>query len=188
MELLIATPLTRTELMVGKVLTYVVIGLLQTSVIRTLSVWLFAVSVLDVDVASALLVVANLSLGLLISMRGKSQFQATQMMMFVFLLSILLSGFMFAFAGMPKAAQWLAEVLPLTHFMRLIRGVMFRGGRPVRFVARGSGPGRVLGGHDGRGDSAVSQASRLIGGRKAPSVESHRGRGPDFGVRSRCRL
>jgi ABC-2 type transport system permease protein len=68
-----------------------------------------------------------LSLGLLISTRAKSQFQAMQMTFFVFLPSILLSGFMFPFAGMPKFAQWLAEVLPLTHFLRLIRGVMLRG-------------------------------------------------------------
>jgi ABC-2 type transport system permease protein len=64
---------------------------------------------------------------LLISTSAKSQFQAMQMTFFVFLPSILLSGFMFPFAGMPKAAQWLAEVLPMTHFVRLIRGLMLRG-------------------------------------------------------------
>lgn len=131
MELLIATPLTRTELMVGKVLPYVVIGLVQTSVILALGMWLFRVpirgSLLDVYLASGLLILANLALGLLISTRAQSQFQATQMMIFVFLPSILLSGFMFPFAGMPRVAQWLAEVLPLTHFLRLIRGVMLRG-------------------------------------------------------------
>ena len=82
---------------------------------------------LDVYVAAGLLIVANLALGLLISTRARSQFQAMQMTMFVFLPSILLSGFLFPFAGMPKVAQWLAEVLPLTHFIRLIRGVMLRG-------------------------------------------------------------
>ena len=131
MELLIATPLTSTELMVGKVLPYVVIGLLQTTAILGLGVTLFAVpirgSVLDVYLAAGLLILANLSLGLLISTRAQSQFQAMQMTFFVFLPSILLSGFMFPFAGMPKAAQWLAEILPLTHFLRLIRGVMLRG-------------------------------------------------------------
>ena len=131
MELLIATPLTRTELMVGKVLPYVAIGLVQTSVILALGVWLFRVpvqgSLLDVYLASGLLILANLALGLLISTRAQSQFQAMQMTFFVFLPSILLSGFMFPFAGMPKVAQWLAEVLPLTHFLRLIRGVMLRG-------------------------------------------------------------
>ncbi len=130
MELLIATPLTSTELMIGKVLPYVVIGLVQTSVILALGVWLFAVpvrgSVLDVYLATGLLILANLALGLLISTRAQSQFQAMQMTFFVFLPSILLSGFMFPFAGMPKIAQWFAELLPLTHFLRLIRGIMLR--------------------------------------------------------------
>jgi ABC-2 type transport system permease protein len=131
MELLIATPLTSSELMVGKVLPYVAIGLVQTSVVLALGMWLFDVpirgSVLDVYLASGLLILANLTLGLLISTRAQSQFQAMQMMIFVFLPSILLSGFMFPFAGMPKLVQWIAEVLPLTHFLRLIRGVMLRG-------------------------------------------------------------
>lgn len=131
MELLIATPLTSAELMIGKVLPYIAIGLLQVSVILALGRWLFAVpvrgSLFDVYVAAGLLIVANLALGLLISTRARSQFQAMQMTMFVFLPSILLSGFLFPFAGMPRIAQWLAEVLPLTHFVRLIRGVMLRG-------------------------------------------------------------
>jgi ABC-2 type transport system permease protein len=131
MELLIATPLSSAELMVGKVLPYVVIGLVQTTVILALGLWLFKVpirgSVLDVYLATSLLILANLSLGLLISSRAQSQFQAMQITFFVFLPSILLSGFMFPFAGMPKVAQWIAEVLPLTHFLRLIRGVMLRG-------------------------------------------------------------
>ena len=131
MELLIATPVTRSELMIGKVLPYVAIGLLQTTVILALGMWLFRVpvrgSVLDVYIASVLLILANLTLGLLISARAQSQFQAMQMTMFVFLPSILLSGFMFPFAGMPRVVQWLAEILPLTHFLRLIRGIMLRG-------------------------------------------------------------
>ncbi|MBB1060324.1 ABC transporter permease [Marilutibacter spongiae] len=131
MELLIATPISRAELMIGKVLPYAVIGLVQTSVVLLLGVLLFKVpvlgSVLDVYVASILLILANLTLGLLISTRARSQFQAMQMTFFVFLPSILLSGFMFPFAGMPRPVQWLAEVLPLTHFLRLIRGVMLRG-------------------------------------------------------------
>ncbi|HVI57450.1 MAG TPA: ABC transporter permease [Luteimonas sp.] len=131
MELLIATPLSRSELMVGKVLPYIVIGLLQTTVVLALGMWLFQVpvrgSVLDVYAAASLLIVANLTLGLLISTKAQSQFQAMQMTFFVFLPSILLSGFMFPFAGMPRVVQWLAEVLPLTHFLRLVRGVMLRG-------------------------------------------------------------
>ncbi|MBY6210393.1 ABC transporter permease [Microbulbifer agarilyticus] len=131
MELLIATPISRAELMIGKVLPYGLIGLVQTSLILLLGVVLFSVpirgSLLDVYIAALLLILANLAMGLLISTRAQSQFQAMQMTFFVFLPSILLSGFMFPFDGMPKAAQWLAEILPLTHFLRLIRGIMLRG-------------------------------------------------------------
>jgi ABC-2 type transport system permease protein len=131
MELLIATPLTSGELMVGKVLPYAGIGLIQTTLVLLLGVWLFDVpirgGVLEVYAAAVLLIVANLALGLMISTRAQSQFQSMQMTIFIFLPSILLSGFVFPFAGMPVAAQWIAEVLPLTHFLRLIRGVMLRG-------------------------------------------------------------
>jgi ABC-2 type transport system permease protein len=100
-------------------------------VVLALGVWIFQVPIrgalLSVYVAALLLIAANLSLGLLISTKAKSQFQAMQMTFFVFLPSILLSGFMFPFAGMPVLAQWIAQLLPLTHFMRLIRGVMLRG-------------------------------------------------------------
>ncbi|MGO4260085.1 ABC transporter permease [Lysobacter sp. TAB13] len=131
MELLITTPVSSSELMIGKVLPYALIGLLQTTVVLLLGVWLFAVpikgSVLDVYTAAVLLILANLALGLMISTKAASQFQAMQMTVFILLPSILLSGFMFPYAGMPVAAQWLAEVLPMTHFLRLIRGVMLRG-------------------------------------------------------------
>ncbi len=131
MELLIATPITSAELMIGKVLPYVVIGLVQTTLVLLLGLWLFQVpvrgSVLDVYLASGLLIVANLALGLMISTLAKSQFQAMQMTFFAFLPSMLLSGFMFPFAGMPLIVQWFAEILPLTHFLRMIRGIMLRG-------------------------------------------------------------
>jgi ABC-2 type transport system permease protein len=131
LELLITTPVTRLELMGGKVLPYIAIGLVQTSIVLGLGMLLFSVpvrgSLLDVYLAALLLIAANLALGLLISTRSRTQFQAMQMTFFVFLPSLLLSGFMFPFAGMPKLAQWIAELLPLTHFVRLIRGVMLRG-------------------------------------------------------------
>ena len=131
MELLIATPITRSELMIGKVLPYVAIGLVQVTLVLLLGAWLFQVplrgSLLDAYAASLLLIVANLAMGLMISTLAKSQFQAMQMSFFAFLPSILLSGFMFPFAGMPKPVQWLAELLPLTHFLRLIRGILLRG-------------------------------------------------------------
>lgn len=131
MELLITTPVSSAELMIGKVLPYIAIGLVQTTVVLALGVWIFEVPIRGslgaVYAAASLLIAANLSLGLMISTRAKSQFQAMQMTFFVFLPSILLSGFMFPFAGMPAAAQWIAQVLPLTHFVRMIRGVMLRG-------------------------------------------------------------
>ena len=131
MELLIATPVSSAELMIGKVLPYVAIGLVQTTVVLALGMWLFQVplggSLLHAYIAACLLIVANLTLGLLISTRAQSQFQAMQITFFVFLPSILLSGFMFPFAGMPAVVQWIAELLPLTHFLRLVRGIMLRG-------------------------------------------------------------
>lgn len=131
LELLITTPVSSGELMVGKVLPYIGVGLVQTTVVLLLGVLLFKVpingSLWGVYGAAMLLIVANLTLGLLVSTRAQTQFQAMQMAFFLFLPSILLSGFMFPFDGMPKAAQWIAEVLPLTHFVRLIRGVVLRG-------------------------------------------------------------
>lgn len=131
MEMLIATPMTSGELMIGKVLPYAVIGLVQTTLVLLLALWLFQVpvrgSVLDVYLAAVLLILANLSLGLMISTKAQSQFQSMQMTMFVMLPTILLSGFAFPYAGMPRVAQWVAEVLPMTHFLRLVRGVMLRG-------------------------------------------------------------
>lgn len=131
LELLITTPVSSAELMIGKVLPYVGVGLVQTSVVLLLGMTVFDVpvrgSLIDVYGAAMLLIVANLSLGLMVSTRAQTQFQAMQMAFFLFLPSILLSGFMFPFDGMPVAAQWIAEVLPLTHFVRLIRGVMLRG-------------------------------------------------------------
>ncbi|MCK7474277.1 MAG: ABC transporter permease [Rhodopseudomonas palustris] len=81
----------------------------------------------QVYLAALLFIAANLTLGLVISTAAKNQFQAMQMTFFFFLPSILLSGFMFPFAGMPKTAQYLSELLPLTHFIRMIRGIMLRG-------------------------------------------------------------
>ena len=131
LELLISTPVSSAELMIGKVLPYIGVGLVQTTVVLTLGMTVFDVPVrghlIDVYGAAMLLIMANLTLGLLVSTRAQTQFQAMQMAFFLFLPSILLSGFMFPFDGMPVAAQRIAEGLPLTHFVRLIRGVMLRG-------------------------------------------------------------
>ena len=133
LELLITTPVGITELMLAKILPYILIGLIQVSLVLWLGHWLFQVplrgSLGDVYAVSLLLIIANLAMGLMISTIARNQFQAMQLTMFVLLPSILMSGFMFPFAGMPKLAQWIAEVLPMTHFMRLIRGVVLRGAR-----------------------------------------------------------
>jgi len=107
------------------------ICLVQVSLILALGLGLFRVPVngpvIDSYLAVLVFIAANLTLGLLISTLAKTQFQAMQMTFFFFLPSILLSGFMFPFDGMPRIAQYLAEFLPLTHFVRLIRGIMLRG-------------------------------------------------------------
>jgi ABC-2 type transport system permease protein len=131
LELLITTPVRRVELMVGKIIPYVLIGLIQVTLILLLGVLLFHVPIRgalgQIYAASLIFIGANLTLGLVISTAAKTQFQAMQMTFFIFLPSILLSGFMFPFDGMPRAAQYIAEILPLTHFLRLIRGIMLRG-------------------------------------------------------------
>jgi ABC-2 type transport system permease protein len=131
LELLITTPVTTLELMSGKLLPYVAIGLLQVTIVLLVGQWLFGVpfrgQVTDLYLAALVFIAASLTLGLLISTVARSQFQAMQLTLFVFLPSILLSGFMFPFDGMPVIAQRIAEVLPLTHFVRLVRGIVLRG-------------------------------------------------------------
>jgi ABC-2 type transport system permease protein len=131
LELLIATPLSSLELMVGKLLPYVVIGLIQTTIILIGGAWLFSVPVVgrlvDLYAAALVFIAATLGLGLFVSTLAQTQFQAFQLAFLTLLPSILLSGFMFPFEGMPEAAQWIAQVLPLTHFNVIIRGIMLRG-------------------------------------------------------------
>lgn len=130
MEMLITTPVSPWELTIGKVLPFVGIGLVQVTVILIVGLLLFEVpvrgSLLELYAAALLFIFASLTLGVFISTLAQSQFQAMQMAFFTFLPQILLSGFMFPFAGMPRVAQWIAEVLPLTHFLRLARGIMLR--------------------------------------------------------------
>jgi ABC-2 type transport system permease protein len=131
LELLIATPLSSLELMVGKLLPYVGIGLIQTSIILIVGAWLFSVpvvgSLLSLYAAALMFIAATLGLGLFVSTLAQTQFQAFQLAFLTLLPSILLSGFMFPFEGMPLVAQWFAELLPLTHFNVIIRGIMLRG-------------------------------------------------------------
>lgn len=131
MELLINTPVKTSELMLGKIFPYIVIGLIQLVIILSLGWYFFQVPIrgseLHVLLAALVFIATNLSLGLLFSTLAGTQFQAMQMTFFFFLPSILLSGFMFPFDGMPVLARNIAEVLPLTHFNRLIRGIVLRG-------------------------------------------------------------
>ncbi len=131
LELLINTPVRTPELMIGKIIPYIAIGLIQVSLVLFLGVTLFRVpirgSLLDLYLAAICFIASTLSLGLLISTAAQTQFQAFQMTVFFFLPSLLLSGFMFPFDGMPYLAQRIAEMLPLTHFLRMVRGIVLRG-------------------------------------------------------------
>jgi ABC-2 type transport system permease protein len=131
LELLITTPVRSVELMIGKLSPYVLVGLLQTTIILVTGVLLFDVpvngSVWHLYAGASLFIAATLSLGLLISTVAQTQFQAMQMGFLTMLPSILLSGFMFPFAGMPYVVQVFAQILPLTHFNDIVRGVVLRG-------------------------------------------------------------
>jgi ABC-2 type transport system permease protein len=131
LELLITTPASSFELMIGKLLPYVLIGLIQTTLILLLGAVLFNVPVNGdlgaLYLAALLFIAATLTLGLLASTLAQTQMQAFQMSFFVLLPSILLSGFVFPFEGMPTLAQWIAQLLPLTHFIELVRGIVLRG-------------------------------------------------------------
>ncbi|MTI44480.1 ABC-2 type transport system permease protein [Roseibium hamelinense] len=130
MEMLINTPIRSLELMIGKIIPYVFIGLVQLGIILGLGHILFGVplsgNMLDLLGGTLLFIGASLSLGLVLSTIATSQLQAMQMTVFVLLPSILLSGFMFPYEGMPIIAQYIAEALPATHFMRMIRGFVLR--------------------------------------------------------------
>jgi ABC-2 type transport system permease protein len=131
MENLLAMPSTPFEIMVGKVAPYVGIGAVQVIVVLTASKLLFAVPFIGsmplLLGAILLFIVALVLLGYTISTFARTQMQAMQLTFFLFLPSMLLSGFMFPFRGMPDWAQNIGEILPLTHFLRIIRGVMLKG-------------------------------------------------------------
>jgi len=131
LELLITTPVTRGQLLGGKLLPYVAIGLIQTTLVLAVGRLLFDVpvvgSLVDLYLGALVFIAAALALGLFISTLAQTQFQAFQMAFMTMLPSILLSGFMFPFEGMPELAQAIAQVLPLTHFNEIIRGIALRG-------------------------------------------------------------
>lgn len=130
MENLLAMPAQPVDVMIGKIIPYVVVGLVQTLVILVAAKYLFVVpfagSMMLLLAGVLLFIIANLCLGFTFSTIAQSQMQAMQLTFFFFLPSILLSGFMFPFRGMPVWAQYIGEVLPLTHFLRIVRGVMLK--------------------------------------------------------------
>jgi ABC-2 type transport system permease protein len=130
-ENLLATPATPLEVMAGKIVPYILIGFIQVTLILLAARWMFNVpmqgSLLLLYGVVFLFICANLTLGITFSSIARNQLQAMQMTFFFFLPSILLSGFMFPFRGMPEWAQFLGSVLPLTHFLRLVRGILLKG-------------------------------------------------------------
>ena len=131
MENLLSMPIDPLEIMLGKITPYIVIGFLQATLIVAAAVFLFKVPLLgDVSLLAALstlFIATNLSVGYTFSTLAQNQLQAIQMAMMYFLPNMLLSGFLFPFAGMPKWAQYVGETLPVTHYVRIVRAIMLKG-------------------------------------------------------------
>jgi len=131
MESLLSMPIRPVEVMFGKIVPYVLVGFIQASLIVGIGVFLFAVpvrgSLIMLALLSTLFITTNLSIGYTFSTIVQNQLQAMQLSMMFFLPSILLSGFMFPFAGMPVWAQYIGEGLPLTHYLRIVRAIMLKG-------------------------------------------------------------
>lgn len=131
MENLLAMPARPWEVMAGKIVPYIGVGIVQTAIVLLASTFVFGVpflgSVWLLSLGVGLFIIANLAVGFTFSTVARSQMQAMQMTFFFFLPSIMLSGFMFPFRGMPAWAQGIGQVFPLTHFLRVVRGVMLKG-------------------------------------------------------------
>ncbi|MCR4467071.1 MULTISPECIES: ABC transporter permease [unclassified Burkholderia] len=131
MENLLATPVRPLEVMTGKIVPYVFIGLIQVSIILVAARFVFHVpfvgGMVAIYLSALLFIAANLTVGITLSSLAQNQLQAMQLAVFYFLPNILLSGFMFPFAGMPKWAQFIGNLLPLTYFNRLVRGILLKG-------------------------------------------------------------
>jgi ABC-2 type transport system permease protein len=131
MEALLAMPISPIEIMIGKIVPYLVVGFLQAALIISIGIALFGIPIVG-DLAllaalSALFIATNLSIGYTFSTIAQNQLQAMQMTVMFFLPNILLSGFLFPFAGMPQWAQWISTALPLTHYLRIVRSIMLKG-------------------------------------------------------------
>lgn len=131
METLLSTPVRPIEVMIGKLTPYVMVGVIQATLILTMARILFGVPMAGgwpaLILGLFLFIVGSLSLGFLVSTVARNQLQAMQMGFFYFLPSILLSGFLFPFRGMPTWAQWIGSVVPVTHMLRIVRGSMLKG-------------------------------------------------------------
>jgi ABC-2 type transport system permease protein len=131
MESLLSMPITPVEIMLGKIVPYIMVGFIQAGLILGIGILLFGVPLLGsltlLAALSTLFITANLSIGYTFSTLAQNQLQAMQMSIMFFLPNILLSGFMFPFAGMPVWAQWIGEALPLTHYLRIVRSIMLKG-------------------------------------------------------------
>ena len=131
MESLLSMPIKPVEVMIGKSVPYILVGFIQAFLIVNIGVFLFGVPVLGnlllLAALSTLFIAANLAIGYTFSTIAQNQLQAIQMSFMFFLPSILLSGFMFPFAGMPIWAQYIGECLPLTHYLRIVRAIMLKG-------------------------------------------------------------
>jgi len=129
-ENLLAMPATPLEIMIGKISPNVLVGLVQSVIVLAMARYIFEVPFLGslplLAVGVTIFIIANLAVGYTFSTIAQNQLQAMQMMTFFLLPSILLSGFAFPFAGMPRWAQWLGELLPTTHFLRIVRGVLLK--------------------------------------------------------------
>ena len=138
MENLLATPVRPFEVMVGKIAPYIVIGYIQLGVILLAAWALFEVPMVGsftlLMTMIGVFMLANLGVGFTFSTLARNQLQAMQMTFFFFLPSMLLSGFMFPFRGMPVWAQYIGEVLPLTHFLRIVRGIMLKGNGAMQLL------------------------------------------------------
>ncbi len=138
MENLLATPVRPGKVMVGKILPYVVIGYIQLGVVMLAAFLLFEVPMVGsfalLMAMIGVFIVANLGVGFTFSTIARNQLQAVQMTFFFFLPSMLLSGFMFPFRAMPQWAQWIGEVLPLTHFLRIVRGILLKGNTAAQLL------------------------------------------------------
>ncbi len=131
MENLLAMPLTPLEVMTGKIVPYIAIGLIQASIILLAARFMFGVpfvgSITALYGASLIFIACNLTVGITLSSLARNQLQAMQLTFFYFLPNMLLSGFMFPFRGMPEWAQWIGSALPLTYFNRIVRGILLKG-------------------------------------------------------------